>query len=88
MNAVPRGKSKGGDTESESISGQLSIALGTASSEQQLPFASKCSNSTLLELHGVPLYFPFEPYPCQKDYMASVLKALHLSENCLVRFVS
>jgi len=84
MNAVPRGKSKGGDTESESISGQSSMALGTACSEEQLTFASKCSTSTLLELHGVPLYFPFEPYPCQKDYMASVLKALHLSENCLL----
>ena len=29
-----------------------------------------------LNLHGIPVSFPLEPYPCQIDYMERVIFAL------------
>jgi len=42
------------------------------------------SPPTTIELRGVPIHFPFEPYKCQKDYMGKVLDALLRSENALL----
>jgi regulator of telomere elongation helicase 1 len=42
------------------------------------------SPPTSLEIRGVPIHFPFKPYPCQITYMASVLQALQQSENALL----
>ena len=38
----------------------------------------------LLDIAGVPVQFPHVPYPCQKDYMASVVKALRDGSNALL----
>ena len=37
-----------------------------------------------VELHGITINFPFEPYPCQEKYMSHVIQALHRSENALL----
>lgn len=29
-----------------------------------------------LELNGIEVNFPFDPYPCQVDYMTSVLESI------------
>lgn len=85
MNSVQRIKSKGGSAVLGEIpaAGQPAVALATSSTEQSF-LSSKSAAPTLLELHGIHVCFPFEPYPCQKDYMASVIRALHLSENALL----
>ena len=36
------------------------------------------------EVRGVPIRFPFEPYPCQKAYMERVVEALQTKENALL----
>jgi len=46
--------------------------------------APKVSPPTTVELRGVPIHFPFNPYTCQKDYMEKVLDALFRSENALL----
>jgi len=42
------------------------------------------SSPTSFELEGVTVHFPFDPYPCQKDYMRTVIRALHRGENALL----
>lgn len=37
-----------------------------------------------LSLHNVSVEFPFEPYPCQIDYMAKVIEALSTGSNALL----
>ena len=37
-----------------------------------------------IDLHGITINFPYEPYPCQEKYMSHVIKALHNSENALL----
>jgi regulator of telomere elongation helicase 1 len=37
-----------------------------------------------VEIHGVRVHFPFQPYDCQKDYMTKVMEALLRSENALL----
>jgi hypothetical protein len=84
MNAVPRTKSKGDSltsVETKVDSGQL---LFKSLLTEQSSVPSKSKTPTILELHGIHICFPFEPYPCQKDYMGSVIRALHLSENALL----
>lgn len=42
------------------------------------------SPPTTIELRGVPIHFPFQPYKCQEDYMGVVLDALLRRENALL----
>jgi regulator of telomere elongation helicase 1 len=42
------------------------------------------SSPTSLDIEGVTVHFPFNPYPCQKDYMTKVIQALHRGENALL----
>jgi regulator of telomere elongation helicase 1 len=42
------------------------------------------SSPTTVELRGIQVHFPFQPYPCQKAYMTKVIEALHHSENALL----
>jgi regulator of telomere elongation helicase 1 len=37
-----------------------------------------------IKLNGYELYFPFEPYDVQNDYMSNVLKAVKEGENALL----
>lgn len=37
--------------------------------------------STQLTIRGVPVVFPFEPYPIQKDYMEKVIECLQTEQN-------
>jgi len=58
---------------------------GSESDETPLAFASSATASaTTLELQGVTIHFPFDPYPCQTDYMNKVITALHHGENALL----
>ena len=38
----------------------------------------------LIEIEGIQLNFPFEPYPLQKDYMAKVINALNNQQNAVL----
>ena len=81
MNAVSRIKVKTpGSNASPSPSSSSAAACGGSA----LTLAKPSKSPTMIELHGVPIYFPFEPYPCQKDYMSLVIQALHRSENALL----
>jgi regulator of telomere elongation helicase 1 len=42
------------------------------------------SPATTIELRGVPVHFPFKPYPCQEAYMGKVMDALFRSEHALL----
>ena len=42
------------------------------------------SPPTTVELRGLSVHFPFEPYKCQEEYMGKVLDALLKSENALL----
>ncbi|PNW86513.1 hypothetical protein CHLRE_02g089608v5 [Chlamydomonas reinhardtii] len=37
-----------------------------------------------LDIAGIPVEFPFDPYPCQRDFMESVIKALQQGKNALL----
>ncbi|GFR40211.1 hypothetical protein Agub_g777, partial [Astrephomene gubernaculifera] len=39
---------------------------------------------TVLQIAGIPVEFPFEPYPCQRDFMESVITALQQGKNALL----
>jgi regulator of telomere elongation helicase 1 len=39
---------------------------------------------TTTVVRGVPVSFPYTPYPCQVDYMAKVLEALDGGTNALL----
>lgn len=45
--------------------------------------ASIPANSQLV-IHGVKVFFPFEPYKVQRDYMSSAIKAFSLAKNALL----
>ena len=45
---------------------------------------NRFSPPTSIEIRGVPIHFPFQPYPCQISYMTSVMQALQQSENALL----
>jgi Rad3-related DNA helicase len=38
----------------------------------------------LLEIDGIQIDFPFEPYDLQKDYMVQVIKALQSKQNAVL----
>lgn len=80
MNAVQRSKSKGDSFTSVDTKVESAQVSSKCLPEQSY----KSKTPTILELHGIHICFPFEPYPCQKDYMGSVIRALHLSENALL----
>lgn len=42
------------------------------------------SPPTTVELRGLSIHFPFQPYQCQVEYMSKVLDALFRSENALL----
>jgi regulator of telomere elongation helicase 1 len=38
----------------------------------------------IIEIEGLEVKFPFEPYPLQKDYMAKVIEALNSKQNAVL----
>jgi regulator of telomere elongation helicase 1 len=38
----------------------------------------------LVDIKGIPVNFPFEPYSIQKDYMGKVIEALNNKENAVL----
>ena len=38
----------------------------------------------IIEIHGVKIDFPFEPYALQKDYMTKVIEALQSQQNAVL----
>lgn len=38
----------------------------------------------IIEINGIPVKFPFEPYGLQKDYMAKVIAALDNKQNAVL----
>lgn len=42
------------------------------------------SAPTTLQLNGVNVHFPFQPYPCQEAYMRKVMESLFRAENALL----
>lgn len=60
------------------------VSSGQDHRRQSQAKAPPISPPTTVELRGVPIHFPFQPYACQKDYMESVLDALFRSENALL----
>ena len=41
-------------------------------------------NNIVFEIDGIPVYFPYEPYPTQLEYMRSVIVSLRTGENALL----
>lgn len=39
---------------------------------------------TTFEIDGVPVKFPFEPYPVQKNYMQKVIESLTKAEHAIL----
>ncbi len=37
-----------------------------------------------LQIEGIEVDFPFEPYACQRDYMERVIQALNKGENAML----
>lgn len=37
-----------------------------------------------LDIHGITLDFPFEPYQLQRDYMTKVIEALESKQNAVL----
>lgn len=38
----------------------------------------------IVEISGLQVNFPFEPYPLQKDYMTKVIQALDKKQNAVL----
>lgn len=38
----------------------------------------------IIEIDGLQVKFPFEPYPLQRDYMAKVIDALNNHQNAVL----
>jgi regulator of telomere elongation helicase 1 len=38
----------------------------------------------LVEINGIEIKFPFEPYQLQRDYMTKVIEALDKQENAVL----
>lgn len=38
----------------------------------------------LVDINGIQLNFPFEPYPLQRDYMNKVIEALNNHQNAVL----
>ena len=38
----------------------------------------------IIEIAGLQVKFPFEPYPLQRDYMAKVIDALNNKQNAVL----
>lgn len=38
----------------------------------------------IIDINGISVHFPFEPYQLQKDYMQKVIEALEASENAVL----
>lgn len=38
----------------------------------------------LVEINGIEIKFPFEPYQLQRDYMTKVIEALNKQENAVL----
>lgn len=43
-----------------------------------------CLDMPTLLIHNIDVEFPFEPYPCQIDYMSKVIEALSTGSNALL----
>jgi len=37
-----------------------------------------------MDIHGIPVFFPFKPYSCQVDYISKVISALNQGTNALI----
>jgi regulator of telomere elongation helicase 1 len=81
-----RNKTANTKSRSASASASASSDLHSLRSQQRQrkPTNRVVSPPTTIELRGVPIHFPFQPYKCQKDYMEKVLDALNRSENALL----
>jgi regulator of telomere elongation helicase 1 len=38
----------------------------------------------IINIHGIEIKFPFEPYALQKDYMTKVIEALEGHQNAIL----
>ena len=76
-------RNKTASTKSRSASASAS-ASAEQRQRQRKPTNRVVSPPTTIELRGVPIHFPFQPYKCQQDYMEKVLDALNRSENALL----
>lgn len=38
----------------------------------------------IIEIEGLQVKFPFEPYPLQRDYMAKIIEALNNKQNAVL----
>ncbi|KAL3921915.1 MAG: hypothetical protein SGILL_002492 [Bacillariaceae sp.] len=76
----------GSGTGKSSSSSSLAAAPSSAPPNRRQPTSkgSSATPPTTIELRGIPIHFPFQPYKCQEDYMTVVLDALLRKENALL----
>jgi len=52
--------------------------------KSQIRNKASTSKPTTIEVRGIQVHFPFQPYKCQEEYMGKVLDALNSAENALL----
>ena len=88
----PGGEGVGGFSNDSNGSGagangsSSSLARGSQSAAAARNKVNNLASSPpkTIELRGIPIHFPFQPYQCQERYMEKVLDALNSKENALL----
>jgi hypothetical protein len=80
-------KSKNRNSNSTSNNGKHTNFNSTSNPDTKAKAKSKTNTAsppTTVPIRGINVHFPFTPYNNQKAYMATVMDALHNSENALL----
>lgn len=72
--------------QKSSIKNEKRSSNGEQNPKPKSQIRSKASTSkpTTIEVRGIQVHFPFQPYKCQEEYMGKVLDALNSGENGLL----
>ena len=76
------GKIKNNGNSNNNNNNHAASSSSSSSSTKTTPTIKSKPKS--IDVHGITINFPYEPYPCQEKCMSHVIKALHNSENALL----
>eukprot|EP01016_Furgasonia_blochmanni_P020715 TRINITY_DN2311_c0_g2_i1.p1 TRINITY_DN2311_c0_g2~~TRINITY_DN2311_c0_g2_i1.p1 ORF type:complete len:931 (+),score=84.02 TRINITY_DN2311_c0_g2_i1:88-2880(+) len=75
---------RGGSGEKVFLSTRVRIELEPTLIWNILYDEGKKGNQTIVQLEGIPVYFPYKPYNIQEKYMQNVIEALNGEKNALL----